>query len=100
MKCLITESQLNNVIYKYLDSQDFYIDNYKNGYLFFESNNPGPILIATYPNDYGYINSDLLVEVSKFFSLELNVTLNIIGEWIKTKIDFDVTHFYSDYGAD
>jgi hypothetical protein len=34
------------------------------------------------------------------FSLDLNDSLNVIGEWVKTQIDFDIQDFFSDYGAD
>jgi len=30
----------------------------------------------------------------------MNVSLEIIGRWVNTKIDFTVDEFYSDYGAD
>jgi hypothetical protein len=46
------------------------------------------------------VSSDLLVEVATVFSLELTDSLNIIGEWVKTQIDFDIKGFFSDYGAD
>jgi len=101
MKYLITKSQISNIIFKYLDSQEFYVDEYKDGFLFFESYNPGPILISVYRGRYdGYINSDLVSEVSRFFSIDMNVSLQIIGEWVHSKIDFPVIEFYSDYGAD
>jgi hypothetical protein len=105
MKYLITESQLDNIIFKYLDMQNFYKMRYAKGYIFWESKevweSGGNILISAY-RDYneGFVNSDLLVEVASIFSLELTDSLDVIGEWVKTQIDFDIAEFFSDYGAD
>ena len=101
MKYLIAESQLDRIIFKFLDNLNLYMTEYGDSFLFFETNSPGPILVAAYRGRYdGYINSDLVVEVSKFFSLNMNISLEIIGKWVNTKIDFPVEEFYSDYGAD
>ena len=105
MKYLITESQFDKVIFKYLDNQDFYKMKYQYGYVFWDSKESwesgGYISInANRVNKECFVNSDLVVEVSSFFSLDLETALKIIGEWVKTKIDFDFDHVFSDYGAD
>ena len=105
MKYLITESQFDKVIFKYLDNQDFYKMKYQYGYVFWDSKESwesgGYISInANRVNKECFVNSDLVVEVSSFFSLDLETSLNIIGEWVKTKIDFDFNYTFSDYGSD
>ena len=105
MKYLITESQLDNIIFRYLDMQNFYKIRYAGVYVFWESKKTwesgGNILIsANRDRSECFVNSDLLVEVATMFSLELSNCLDIIGEWIKTQIDFDIEDFFSDYGAD
>ena len=105
MKYLITESQFDKVIFKYLDNQDFYKMKYQYGYVFWGSKESwesgGYISInANRVNKECFVNSDLVVEVSSFFSLDLETALNIIGEWVKTKIDFDFDYVFSDYRAD
>ena len=105
MKYLITESQFDKVIFKYLDYQDFYKMKYQYGYVFWDSKESwesgGYISInANRVNKECFVNSDLVVEVSSFFSLDLETALNIIGEWVKTKIDFDFNYAFSDYGSD
>jgi len=105
MKYLITESQLDNIIFRYLDMQNFYKMKYTGGYVFWESKeiweSGGNILITAHRDrSECFVNSDLLVEVASMFSLELNDSLNVIGAWIKTQIDFDIAEFFSDYGAD
>jgi hypothetical protein len=105
MKYLITESQLDSIIFRYLNMQNFYKIRYDKGYIFWESKeiweSGGNILInANRERSECFVNSDLLVEVASIFSLELNDSLNVIGEWVKTQIDFDIEDFFSDYGAD
>ena len=105
MKYIITESKLTSLIFNYLNSQDFYKMKYEFGYVFWGSKeiweSGGNISInANRVREECFVSSDLLVEVSSFFSLDLDTALNIIGEWIKTKIDFDFDYIYSDYGAD
>ena len=105
MKYLITESQFDKVIFKYLDNQDFYKMKYQYGYVFWDSKESwesgGYISInANRVNKECFVNSDLVVEVSSFFSLDLETALDIIGEWVKTKIDFDFDYVFSDYRAD
>ena len=104
MKFIITESIFTNLIFDYLNSQDFYKMKYEFGYVFWQSKESwesgGYISInANRVNKECFVNSDLMVEVASFFSLDLETALNIIGEWIKTKIDFDFDYIFSDYGA-
>jgi hypothetical protein len=85
--------------------QNFYKIRYDKGYIFWESKevweNGGNISItANRERSECFVNSDLLVEVASMFGLELNDSLNVIGAWIKTQIDFDIAEFFSDYGAD
>jgi hypothetical protein len=105
MKYLITESKLDNIIFIYLDKRGLYKLRYTNGYVFWgskESWESGGNIIISVNRDRSecFVNSDLLVEIATVFSLELTDSLNIIGEWVKTQIDFDIEDFFSDYGAD
>ena len=105
MKYLITESQLDSIIFRYLNMQNFYKMRYTLGYVFWETKeiweSGGNILItANRERSECFVNSDLLVEVASMFGLGLNDSLTVIGEWIKTQIDFDIAEFFSDYGAD
>jgi hypothetical protein len=78
---------------------------YAKGYVFWETKeiweSGGNILITANREDNDcFVNSDLVVEVASMFGLELSDSLNVIGEWVKTQIDFDIEDFFSDYGAD
>lgn len=105
MKYLITESKLNSIVFDYLNSQNFYRMSYAWGFVFWDSKESkesgGHILIVTNrQNKDCFVNSDLVVRVASFFALDLETALNIIGEWVKTKINFDLDYIKSDYGSD
>ena len=105
MKYIITESKLTNIIFDYLNGQDLYMVEDEGDYYFWgskESWNSGEyVLISVHRNhNDGFISSNLLVEVSSFFNLGLDDSLDIIGDWVRTKINTDVHKFYSDYVSD
>ena len=104
MKYLITESQLGNIIYKYLDNLNLYMVEYDGDYIFWSSkeswSNSGNVLISVHrSNNDCFISSDLVSEISTFFSLDMSTTLLLIGGWVSGKVRFDVGFPYSDYGA-
>ena len=104
MKYLITESQLGNIIHKYLDNLNLHMVEYLGDYIFWGSEyswrDRGSVLISTHRkyNDC-FIDSDLVSEISTFFSLDMSTTLLLIGGWVSGKVRFDVGYPYSDYGA-
>lgn len=104
MKYLIKESQIDKLVYKYLDDLNLYMIEDGGDYYFWESKGSWEsgeyVLIAVHYKNSGFISSKLLVEVSSFFNFGLEDSLDIIGDWVRTKFDFDINKFYSDYGAD
>jgi hypothetical protein len=104
MKYVITESQLGNIIHKYLDNLNLHMVEYLGDYIFWGSEyswgNRGSVLISTHRkyNDC-FIDSDLVSEISSFFSLDKNAAMLLISGWVSTKVGFDVGYPYSDYGA-
>jgi hypothetical protein len=104
MKYVITESQLGNIIYKYLDNLNLHMIEYLGDYIFWGSEeswlNRGNVLISVHRkyNDC-FIDSDLVSEISTFFSLDKNAAMLLISGWVSTKVGFDVGYPYSDYGA-
>ena len=105
MKYIITESKLTNIIFDYLNDLDLYMVEDRGDYYFWESkeswNNNGYFVIyATHKRKDCFISSDLLVEVSSFFNLELEVALVIINKWVETKVGFGPLYPISDYGSD
>jgi len=79
MKYLITESQLNKVIFKYLDNQDFIQVNYTYETYFVNSRSDRQGVIRyDSQDDRCYIDFNLIDEVSSFFSLKETYSKNII----------------------
>ena len=81
MKFIITESKLTNLVFDYLNNQDFYKMKYQYGYVFWDSKESwesgGYISInANRVNKECFVNSDLVVEVVSFFSLDLSMTMS------------------------
>ena len=104
MKYLITESQLDNIIFDYLDAQDFYHREDGGGHYFFESersykDNQYSKIAYFFMGEDCFISSDILTEVAEFFSLELTQSLMIITEWVEGKLGIEINYPYSDYGA-
>ena len=87
MKYLITESQLDRVIFKYLDNQDFIqIDGDEEIY-FVNSEGDEYAQVRYHPKDrWCTIHYDLVDEVSKFFSLDYGDSINVINKWIENKL--------------
>jgi hypothetical protein len=72
MKYLINESQINKLIFNYLDGKDFYLVHEKGNYEFFESE-----------------------EMSDFFSLEFHECLDIISAWMGNKLNVKIVDSFS-----
>jgi len=93
MKYLITESQLDNTIFNYLDNQDFIVVG--NGLsLFFINSEGDESAQIRYNKDDGwcYINYDLIKEISLFFSLDESDCKTVIGKWVEYVLEMEVTN--------
>ena len=86
MKYLITESQFDNIVFKYLDNQDFVVIKMPNRLYYVNSEGDEFAQIKYYPEDrWCTINYDLAEEVSKFFSLDNYDSISVINRWIENK---------------
>ena len=87
MKYLITESQFDKVIFKYLDNQDFVVIKMKNRLYYVNSEGDEYAQVRYHPKDrWCTIHYDLVDEVSKFFSLDYGDSINVINKWIENKL--------------
>ena len=93
MKYLITESQLDKVIFKYLDNQDF-IQIDKDDRIYFLNSEGDEYAQIRYDKSDGwcYIDSDLIKEISSFFSLGLSGSEEVIGRWVENTLQMKVTY--------
>ena len=82
MKYLITESQFDSIIFKYLNNQDFI--RIKRGDNIYFVNSAGDEYAQIRFDKYGwcYIHYKLVEEISKFFSLGEYVSKEVIGIWV------------------
>jgi hypothetical protein len=104
MKYLITESQLDKVIFKYLNDLDLYMIEDKGDYYFYTSKlswSRGEFAIIAYHKNHDdcFISSSILTEIAGFFSLDLNTSLNVIKDWVENNLGFKIDYAVSDYGA-
>jgi hypothetical protein len=99
MKYLITESKLDNVVFKYLDNQDFIIrKSVKTSFgvsniihfLKSESSFRADSLINFYRDGECFINFELIDEIAKFFSLDFDDSKYVIARWVGYKLDTGV----------
>ena len=104
MKYLITESQIDKVIFKYLNNLDLYMIEDKGDYYFYTSKlswSRGEFAIIAYHKNYDdcFISSSILTEIAGFFSLDLNTSLYVIKDWVENNLGFKIDYAGSDYGA-
>jgi hypothetical protein len=95
MKYLITESQLDNIIFKYLDNQDF-IRIERNDSIFFVNSEGDEYGQIRFDKDDGrcYIYYKLVEEISAFFSVEYSDSKSIIGKWVEHTLQMKVTNTF------
>ena len=100
MKYKITESQIDRVIFKYLDNQDFIQIKRKNNIYFVNSEGDEYAQIR-YNKDDGwcYIHYKLVDEISSFFSLEESDSEQVIGRWVENVLQMKVTDTFVSWGS-
>jgi len=90
MKYIITESRFDKAVFKYLDNQDFIKVNKKENIFFLNSSDDKfSHAQITYIKSDGecYIKYELIMEISKFFSIDDGYEVNkIIGRWIENTL--------------
>jgi hypothetical protein len=91
MKFLITESQIDKVIFKYLDNQDFIIKRMNSDNVTYFVNSAGDeyvdSLIIYYRNGDCVIIFELITEIAAFFSMGENDSKYIIARWVENTLD-------------
>lgn len=87
MKFIITESKLDSIVFKYLDNQDFVVIKMKNRLYYVNSEGDEYAQVRYHPKDrWCTIHYDLADEVSKFFSLDYEDSINLINKWVENKL--------------
>ena len=93
MKYLIKESQLDKVIFKYLDNQDF-IKIEKGSNIYFVNSDGDENAQIRYAKSDGwcYIYYRLIKEISSFFSLDKTEAEQVIGKWVENTLQMRVSY--------
>jgi len=92
MKYLITESQLDKFIFKYINLKRFIqIKKYDSIY-FAYSENDQYAQIKFDKGGWCFIEYDLIKEISSFFSLQPYASERVIGRWVENTLQMKVTN--------
>lgn len=91
MKYLITESQIDKIIFKYLDNQDFIIKKMSSGSITYfvnsEGDEYGDSLMQYFRSGECVISFELIDEIKDFFSIEFNSSKYVIARWVENTLD-------------
>jgi hypothetical protein len=93
MKYLITESQIENLMFQYLDNQDFIrID--KGERIYFVNSEGDKYAQIRFDKEDGwcFIYYKLVDEISTFFSLQESDSEQVIGRWVENTLQMRVTN--------
>ena len=93
MKYLITESQLDKIVFKYLDNQDF-IQIKKDNKIYFVNSEGDKHVQISYDESNGScgIYYRLINEISDFFSIEKSDSKEVIGRWVENTLQRRITN--------
>ena len=90
MKYLITESQKDKAIFKYLDNQDLVVIGYGDNLYFVNSEEDEFAKIKFNAiSQWCTIGRDLMNEIASFFSLTNIDSISVIADWVKSKLGED-----------
>ena len=95
MKYIIEESQINNVMFWYLDNQDFIRIEKDDSIYFVNSEGDGYAQIRYNRRDgWCLIGTDVVKEISSFFSLEFFESKEVISRWVENTLQMKITNTY------
>jgi len=97
MKFIITESQIENIIFKYLDNQDF-IQFEKNNSIYFVNSEGDEYAQIRYDKDDSWcmIYYKLVNEISSFFSMQKSDSKQVIGRWVENTLQMKVKNTFNE----
>lgn len=92
MKYIITESRLESIIFKYLDSKLDGTEPMKGKYSDIVFGFPGETMgVMGIEEPYGlFIDSELFMEIKLMFSLDSGSTLDLIKKYVESRYNLDI----------
>ena len=105
MKLIIPESKLDRLVYRYLDMKNFYILKTSFSYQFYKSkqsmdDEEYSIITFSLEDKDCFYSSNLIKDVSLFFSIPTSETMYLIEKWVENKLGVVIAYSYSDFGSD
>lgn len=90
MKYIITESKLEKVIMRYLDSLDLRILDKINHIYFIRGDEKHAFIVYDKDNADSIINYELIDDITNIFSLDGNYSEELIGKWVGNTLNKEV----------
>ncbi len=91
MKYLVSQSQLDKIVFKYLDNQDFIIKRMNSDNINYFVNSEGDgymdALIQHHRSGDCVISYELINEIATFFSIDFDDSKYVIARWIENTLD-------------
>ena len=92
MKYLIKESQIEKIVFMYLDNKNFSILKSKTDIFFVENRDDEYAQIRLDNNGNCFIYWKLIIEISSFFSMKNSDSQKVIGRWVENTLQTEVTY--------
>jgi hypothetical protein len=93
MKVLITESQLDRVVFKYLDNQNFIqTGNGDNIYFVYSEDDEYSEIRYHTSKNWCYIHLKLIEEISSLFSIGASESKQIISKWVENTLQTEISY--------
>lgn len=92
MKYLITESQIENLMFQYLDSLDL-VQTEKDDKIYFKKSEGDSVSLIVYDTDRELckLSWRVINEISEFFSVDKSDSKEVIGKWVEKTIQMKVS---------
>lgn len=93
MKYIITESQMDNFIFMYLDSQGL-VQVKKDNRIYFKKYEEDVTSIIVYHEESGVcmLSAKVINQISDFFSMDKSDSKVVIAKWVEKTLGVEVSH--------
>ena len=99
MKFLITEGKFENVVFSYLDAQNFIKIRTKNSMHFvYKKKDEHSQIVYDYEDGYCYVWHTFMENFKNFFSFDDLITAQTyIGKWVETQVNDSVENVHTSW---
>jgi len=93
MKFIITESKMEQVIFNYLDNQDFIVKGNKNARFLTSEDDVDGVIDYSSISEMCYFQKEFVDEIIDFFSIEKVTAGDIIAKWVSNRLNVPVVGY-------